>query len=55
MEERIIGVNSFCDPHAGGVSRQIELIGSSEEDKQSQLHLHFVAMNPLVNRLRRHR
>ena len=33
----IIGVNSFRNPHAGDVPQKIELIRSTEEEKQSQL------------------
>jgi len=33
----IIGVNTFRDPHAGDVPQKIELIRSTEEEKQSQL------------------
>ena len=33
----IIGVNSFRNPHAGEVPQKIELIRSTEEEKQSQL------------------
>ena len=33
----IIGVNTFRNPHAGDVPQKIELIRSTEEEKQSQL------------------
>ena len=33
----IVGVNTFRDPHAGEVPQRIELIRSTEEEKQSQL------------------
>ena len=33
----IIGVNTFRNPHGDGVPAKIELIRSSEEEKQSQL------------------
>ena len=33
----IMGVNSFRNPHAGDVPQKIELIRSTEEEKQSQL------------------
>ena len=33
----IIGVNSFRNPHSGDVPQKIELIRSTEEEKQSQL------------------
>jgi methylmalonyl-CoA mutase len=33
----IIGVNSFGNPHSGDVPQKIELIRSTEEEKQSQL------------------
>ncbi len=33
----IVGVNTFRNPHAGGTPAKIELIRSSEDEKQSQL------------------
>jgi methylmalonyl-CoA mutase len=33
----IVGVNTFLNPHGAGVSGEIELARSTEEEKQSQL------------------
>jgi len=56
----IIGVNTFRNPHAGDVPQKIELIRSTEEEKQSQLKRlrgfkarHKDASGPVCSRARR--
>jgi methylmalonyl-CoA mutase len=55
----IIGVNTFRNAHAGAVPQKVELIRSSEDEKQSQLRRlrefhakHAAASGPMLARLR---
>ena len=36
-EYPIIGVNAFCNPHSDPVNDKLDLVRSTEEEKQSQL------------------
>jgi methylmalonyl-CoA mutase len=56
----IIGVNTFRNPHADPVPQKIELIRSTEEEKQSQLarladfhQRHAAESGPMLDRLKR--
>ena len=56
----IIGVNTFRNPHQGEVPQKIELIRSTEEEKQSQLgrlqafhRSHEAECGPMLERLKR--
>jgi methylmalonyl-CoA mutase len=56
----IVGVNTFIDPHGGGIPEKVELARSTEEEKQSQLkrladfqRRHAAAAGPMLARLKR--
>ena len=54
----IVGVNTFRNPHANPVPQRLELIRSTEEEKQSQLRRlaefrerHMTQSGPMLKRL----
>ncbi len=56
----LVGVNFFRNPHDSGVPKKIELIRSTDEEKQSQLRRlrefhkrHDKQSGPMLDRLRR--